>query len=219
MIIDRTVEKFERIDCLIANAGISMGDLFETVSQVDIFETLMRVNFMQNVWLCHYALKYLIAAKNSGPNCASGARINAVSSIAGAFGTPLRTGYSASKFALEGFYKSLRCELVPYGIKITITRPGPTESNILTRLLGPDGVVGHASFTQSVAPSELVSSRACAEAMLDATERGDLDCQPNRWLFATMRFVDYFFPDLTPIICRKMLLRALAANNAANNQN
>jgi len=84
---------FKKIDVLVNNAGISMRALFKDVS-VDVLKQLMDVNFWGTVYCTKYALPEITKTKGS---------IVGVSSIAGYKGLPGRTGYSASKFAMNGF--------------------------------------------------------------------------------------------------------------------
>ncbi len=99
-LIERTVERFGRIDILICNAGISMRAIFDDVD-LDVLRQLMDVNFWGAVYCTKYALPYLQASKGS---------IVGVSSVAGIHGLPGRTGYSASKYAMTGFMETIRIE-------------------------------------------------------------------------------------------------------------
>jgi len=47
-----------------------------------------------------------------------------IGSLSGLFGTPVRTLYCASKFAIDGFSKSLRSEVKQHGISVTCVYPG-----------------------------------------------------------------------------------------------
>jgi dehydrogenase/reductase SDR family member 7B len=62
-----------------------------------------------------------------------------VSSIAGYKGLPGRTGYSASKFAIQGFLETLRIENMNKGLHVLIACPGFTASNIRNTALLADG--------------------------------------------------------------------------------
>jgi short-subunit dehydrogenase len=99
-LINQAKTTFDRIDILINNAGISMRALFKDLDLL-VLRNLMDVNFWGAVYCTKYALPELI--KNRGS-------VVGVSSIAGYRGLPGRTGYSASKFALNGFLESLRVE-------------------------------------------------------------------------------------------------------------
>jgi NAD(P)-dependent dehydrogenase (short-subunit alcohol dehydrogenase family) len=59
----------------------------------------MKVNFYANVYITKFALPLLKRANGM---------IVAISSLSGKFGLPSRSAYCASKFALTGFFESLR---------------------------------------------------------------------------------------------------------------
>ena len=119
-LIEKTVATFHQIDILINNAGISMRALFAKVD-LDVIEKLMEVNFMGSVYCTKFALSSLIDSQGS---------IIAVSSIAGFKGLPARSGYSSSKFAVQGFMESLRIELLKKNVHVMIACPGFTSTNI-----------------------------------------------------------------------------------------
>jgi short-subunit dehydrogenase len=62
-----------------------------------------------------------------------------ISSIAGKVGSPLRSGYSATKFALHGFYEALRVEERRNGILVTLVCPGFIQTGISVSALKGDG--------------------------------------------------------------------------------
>jgi len=128
-LIAAAIEKFGRIDVLINNAGISMRALFDQVD-LDVIRRLMEVNFWGTVYCTKFALPYLLQTKGS---------VVGVSSIAGFKGLPGRTGYSASKFAMQGFLETLRIENLKKGLHVLITCPGFTASNIRNNALAADG--------------------------------------------------------------------------------
>jgi short-subunit dehydrogenase len=128
-LIDQAVQTFGRIDILVNNAGLSMRALFEDVD-LDVLKNLMDVNFWGTVYCSKYALSEILKTKGS---------IVGVSSIAGYRGLPGRTGYSASKFAMNGFMESLRTELYKTGVHVMVACPGFTTSNIRVAALSEDG--------------------------------------------------------------------------------
>ena len=128
-LIGQTVEKFGKIDVLINNAGISMRAIFEEV-ELDVIRRLMDINFWGTVYCTKYALPYLLKTKGS---------VVGVSSIAGFKGLPGRTGYSSSKFAMQGFLETLRIENLKKGLHVMIACPGFTSSNIRNTALAADG--------------------------------------------------------------------------------
>jgi short-subunit dehydrogenase len=120
------VTKFKRIDALINNAGISAQALFDEVKPEDLewYEKLMRVNHWGAVWCTHAALPHLKASRG---------HIVAVSSLAGLVGVPGRTAYSATKFAMTGFFEALRTELKGAGVSVTTAYPGVVATEIRYR--------------------------------------------------------------------------------------
>jgi dehydrogenase/reductase SDR family member 7B len=128
-LIDQTVEQFGRIDILVNNAGISMRAIFEQVD-LAVLRQLMDVNFWGTVCCTKFALPYLLKSRGS---------VIGVSSIAGFKGLPGRTGYSASKFAMQGFLETLRIENLKKGLHVMIACPGFTASNIRNTALAADG--------------------------------------------------------------------------------
>jgi len=121
--------RFGRIDILINNAGISMRALFKDLD-LTVIRQLMDVNFWGTVYCTKYALPHLLAAKGS---------VVAISSVAGFKGLPARTGYSASKFAIQGFLDTLRIEHLYDGLHVMVVAPGFTASNIRFTALTADG--------------------------------------------------------------------------------
>ena len=123
------VENYGGIDVLINNAGISMRALFADL-ELDVLKKLMDVNFWGTVYCTKHALPYLLKSKGS---------VVGVSSIAGLKGLPARTGYSASKFAMNGFMETLRIENLKTGLHVLMAFPGFTASNIRNTALSADG--------------------------------------------------------------------------------
>ena len=128
-LIDKTIEKYGKIDVLINNAGLSMRALFKDVD-LKVIRQLMDVNFYGTVYCTKFALPYLVNTKGS---------IVGVTSIAGFHGLPGRTGYSASKFAMHGFLETIRIENLKNGLHVMIAAPSFTASNVRKSALTADG--------------------------------------------------------------------------------
>lgn len=129
LFIDSAIQHFGSIDVLINNAGISMRALF-LKTELEVIRKLMAINFWGMVYCTKYALPFLLHSKGS---------VVGVSSIAGYKGLPGRTGYSASKFAMQGFLEALRIENLRTGLHVLIACPGFTASNIRNTALSGDG--------------------------------------------------------------------------------
>lgn len=153
--IDAVLKQWGRVDVLINNAGISMRALFED-ADLNVIRELMDINFWGTVYCTKRVLPSIIKHKGV---------IVGISSIAGYRGLPGRTGYSASKFAMQGFLESLRTELLHTGTHVMWVSPGFTASNIRNVARIADG------STQAETPldeSKLMTSEQCAAHVLAA---------------------------------------------------
>lgn len=156
--VEAAQAKWGRIDVLINNAGISMRALFED-ADLAVLKELMDINFWGSVYCTKYALPQLL--KNKGV-------VLGVSSIAGYRGLPGRTGYSASKFALQGFLESLRTELLSTGVHVMWVSPGFTASNIRNVARSSDG---SAQAETPLDESKLMTAEECAKRIMAGIEQ------------------------------------------------
>ena len=150
------ISKFNRIDFLINNGGISQRSEAFTTS-LDVDRKIMEVNYFGNIALTKAVLPYM-QKKKSG-------HIITISSIAGKFGFFLRSAYSASKHALHGFYESLRLEEEKNNINVTIVCPGKINTNISVNALSGDGS-SHAEMDDNQANG--MPADECAKQILKA---------------------------------------------------
>jgi short-subunit dehydrogenase len=155
---DQAVITFKRIDVLINNAGISMRALFADLD-LQVLRNLMDVNFWGAVYCTKYALPELLKSRGS---------VVGVSSIAGFKGLPGRTGYSSSKFALNGFLEALRVENLKTGLHVMIAAPGFTASNIRYTALVKDGST---QGDTSMEEGKMMTSGAVAKIIADGVEK------------------------------------------------
>ena len=178
-VVADTISAFGRLDVLINNAGLSMRAKFAEVD-VKVLEQLMQTNFFGAVYTTKAALPYLLQSRGT---------IVGISSIAGFRGLPGRTGYSASKFAMNGFLEALRTELLPQGVNVLTAAPGFTASNIRHTALLADGK------TQNDTPRDegkMMTSQEVAHHLRKAVEQrrrtlvltgqGKLTVFLNKWL-------------------------------------
>jgi short-subunit dehydrogenase len=110
------------IDCLLLNAGVSMCQRLEDMADTSIIRQLMETNFFGYVECTHAAIPYL--KRSTAP------KIVVISSGSGFLPFSHRTGYCASKFALHGFFDSLRIELRPYKAQVTLICPSLVQTDI-----------------------------------------------------------------------------------------
>jgi short-subunit dehydrogenase len=157
-LINETLNRFGRIDILVNNAGVSMRALF-TELDLNVLRTLMDINFWGTVYCTKYAMSSLLKSKGT---------VVGISSIAGIKGLPGRTGYSASKFAMQGFLEALRIENLKKGLHVLICCPGFTASNIRNTALAKDG------SAQGESPRDeekMMQPEEVAEALIRAIEK------------------------------------------------
>ena len=191
--MDAVIKEFGTIDILINNAGVSMRALVQDVD----FETIKRVmdiNFWGTVYCTKFALDHII--KNKGT-------IVGVSSIAGYRGLPGRSGYSASKYAVNGWLEALRTELLESGTNVMWVCPGFTSSNIRNAALNSKGE------SQGESPMDegaMMSSEECAVHIANAIQKR------KRTLVLTFTgkravFMNKFFPALADKLVRKFFFK------------
>jgi short-subunit dehydrogenase len=160
-LIDRAVQAFGRIDALINNAGVSAQALFSDVKAQDLhwYESLMKVNLWGAVWCTHAALPHLKASRGS---------IVAVSSLAGLVGVPGRTAYSATKFAMTGFFEALRVELKSAGVSVTTAYPGVVATRIRYNGYNAKGEPAGASGLKE---DDAMSVEECARLVIEGMDK------------------------------------------------
>jgi NAD(P)-dependent dehydrogenase (short-subunit alcohol dehydrogenase family) len=117
-------EKEGRIDLLVNNAGYALLGAAEDLSSEDI-----QAQFNTNLFGVYRTIKEVIPIMRKQ---AGGGTIVNIGSVNGFVASPCASAYVATKFALEGLTQSLRYELAPFGIKVTIIDAGAIKTNIIT---------------------------------------------------------------------------------------
>ncbi len=123
-------EAYGPVDILINNAGISLRSTVRDM-RFDVVKRIMDVNFLGTVALTRKVLDTMFERKSG--------HIVVISSIMGKYGTPLRSAYCASKFALFGFFESFSAEAWRDNIDVTIVSPGWIRTEITQNALEGDG--------------------------------------------------------------------------------
>ena len=191
--ISTTLDTFGKIDILINNAGISMRAQLKD-ADIKVFEKLMGVNYFGTLYCTKLALDSIMQNKGD---------IVGISSIAGFRGLPGRSGYSGSKFAVNGFLEAIRTELLEDNVNVLCVCPGFTQSNIRTAAL--DGTA--ASHGESpLDEKSLMTSEECAEHIMKAISKR------KRLLVLTFTgkqtvFMNKIFPSWTDRLTRKFFYK------------
>ncbi|MDD2793013.1 MAG: SDR family oxidoreductase [Sediminibacterium sp.] len=191
--INTVIKQFGTIDILINNAGVSMRSVVTEV-ELDTIRKVMDINFWGTVYCTKLALPHILRNKGT---------VVGVSSIAGYRGLPGRSGYSASKFAVNGWLESLRTELLESGANVMWVCPGFTTSNIRNVALNKDG---QAHGESPMDEGKMMSSAACAGHIVNAIRKR------KRTLVLTFTgkrtvFMNKFFPRLTDKMVRKFFFK------------
>jgi len=118
--IELVRERAGRLDVLVNNAGSRFLGAVEE-STVDDAKAVFETNFFGTHRVTRAALPLLRQAGR--------AKIITVTSLAGVNAVPFGAIYSASKWALEGYFESLRQEVKPFGIDVAIVEPGAVRSD------------------------------------------------------------------------------------------
>ncbi|GJL53397.1 MAG: short chain dehydrogenase [Nitrospirales bacterium] len=189
-LVQRTMETFGGLGVLVNNAGMAMRATLEEVSNLSLFEHLMKVNYLSSVYCTKYALPYLKQSQG---------RVVAVASVAGLTGVPTRTGYCASKYAMMGFFESLRMELDEAGVSITIIAPDFVVSKVHERSFDAHGQqVGEPPANQHT----YLTAEACAAMIIQAMEKRQR-LLVTSWRGYLGRFVRLIIPNVIDGIAKK----------------
>jgi short-subunit dehydrogenase len=191
--IETTIKTFGGIDVLINNAGISMRALLKDAT-TEVIRKVMDINFYGTVYCTKYALNSII--ENRGT-------IVGVSSIAGYRGLPGRSGYSASKFAVQGLLEAIRTELMADGVNVMWVCPGFTTSNIRSAALNKNAQ-SHGDTPMD--EDKMMTAEECARHILKAIRKR------KRTLVLTFTgkrtvFMQKFFPALADKLVRKFFFK------------
>jgi len=159
--VEKTIAAFGRLDLLINNAGLAVTALFDDYHDLELFRYNVEVNFYGAVNCTYHALPYLKQSKG---------RIVTVSSLGGKSPLPGNTSYCSSKFALHGFFDSLRMELKHCGVSVTMICPWWVMTEFHEAMLNKDGVPrgvrGRAIYTKRT-----MTADRCAEITLHAAAK------------------------------------------------
>ncbi len=115
-------QHFGDIDVVVNNAGYCLGGSVEEISDEEFRQT-MDVNFFATINVIRHIMPYFRAQRR-------GHIIN-IASIAGYFGIPLASSYSASKYAVVGLTEALAKEVAPFGVQVTLVAPGEFRTNFM----------------------------------------------------------------------------------------
>ena len=178
-LVSETAARYGRLDVLINNAGLGHKSRIAEMPAADI-RTIFDTNVM--------GLLYTIQAAAPQMKRQGGGQIINVSSIISQRPIPYGGIYTASKTAVNAISRSLRMELRPYHIKVTLVYPGRTQTEFGAALLGQKGA--NPSAFGRTSPDKV------AQAIVKAIRYGrpEVYVPPSDWLFP---HINRLFPRTT----------------------
>lgn len=179
--VHEVIERHGRIDVLVNNAGISLGGFVEEVP-IEDWKRAMETNFFGLVALTQEVLPHMRTAK-------SGKIIN-IGSVSGRLGFPGYGPYAASKFAVGGFSESLRLEMLPYDVYVSLVEPGAYKTSIWSK--GFDYIAANErkdSPYQKPLAAILAYSKKTAENASDPTEVAETVVRIAQARYPRLRYV------------------------------
>jgi dehydrogenase/reductase SDR family member 7B len=189
--VSEVIAIYPKIDILVNNGGISQRATVLDAS-VEVDRLVMETNFFGAITLTKMLLPEMVKHKSG--------HIVVLSSIVGKFGFPLRSAYSASKHALQGFFDSLRAEMVKDNICVTIISPGRIATNISLNAVDKDG---HQYGVMDPGQAKGMPADVCAKKIVRAVARHKKDILIGRTeLFLV--YIKRFLPALYYKIASKV---------------
>ncbi len=190
-LVEEATRKFGGIDVLINNAGITHRSAFRNTN-MDVYHRVMNVNYFGSVYCTKAAIENLIQRQGM---------IIVISSIAGFSPLLGRSGYSAAKHALHGFFDSLRTELRGTGVDVLIVCPGFTATNIRKNALGENGKPTdrpQSRIGKSLLPEDV------ADKIYKSAEKGQ-----SFLVLSKVGKLSYFLTKFYPSLFAKIMARSL----------
>lgn len=185
--------EIKHLDILVNNAGYMVTGLAEETS-IDLGRQQFETNFWGTVKITNAILPYFRAQKSG--------KIITVSSIVGLIGPPNLSFYTASKHAVEGYFKSLRFELNQFNIKVSMVEPMWFKTNI-----GHNAVI---SDNRTIADYDVYRKKADA-----ATKKGIDEAEsPDAVIKTITKLVDCTEPKFSNPVGKMSCMVLFLQNNA-----
>jgi short-subunit dehydrogenase len=182
-LVEEVISKTGNIDYLVNVGGISQrARIDETPVWLD--RKIFEINYFGTIAFTKAVLPYMIRNRSG--------HILATSSIAGRFGFPLRSAYSASKQALHGFFETLYLENKKYNIRSSVIIPGRVSTNISLHALNGEGKENDRmdeGQANGIAPGK------AAEMIMRGIIRNKREILVGKWEL-TILYIRKYFPAL-----------------------
>eukprot|EP01039_Chlorochromonas_danica_P008449 gene8449-9315_t len=178
---DQVLSKFGKLDVLVLNAGRSQRNL-AVETPFEVTRDILELNFFSLVHLNKVVLPKLIEQKKG--------QIVVMSSVSGLLGTTVASSYSASKYALHGYFNALRSEVSLHNVAVSLVCPGPVETEISSH-----------SFVNPGYPRQKEGKKMSAERCASLVVRGLYRGQDEMWIsdqpVLSIAYLSVYAPGLT----------------------
>jgi short-subunit dehydrogenase len=155
----------DTLDVLVNNAGLFLpGNILDEADGT--LEQTMNLNLYSAYWITKMVLPKMVAQQSG--------HIFNMASIAGLQAYPNGGAYSISKFALLGFSKNLRRELMPHGIKVTAVIPGAVYTDSWAPFVAPERIMEAEDIAKMIYAASCLSPQAVVEDIILRPQLGDL---------------------------------------------
>jgi len=129
--VERTVSELGRLDIVVNNAGVMLlGPALDT--PLAEWDRMVALNVQGSLYITHAALPHLVRAAEDSPRKV--ADLVNISSTAGRVARPGGSVYSLTKFGIAAFAESLRQELIPQRVRVSVVEPGTTDTELVSHL-------------------------------------------------------------------------------------
>ena len=185
-LVARANDELGPVDLLVNNAGVEHYDYFEE-ADLDRIESILKTNLVAAEWLTRLVLPEMVRRRKG--------HIANIASVAGKTAAPYNTVYSSSKHGLVGFSWSLREEMKPYGIGVSVINPG---------YVGESGMFY--DWSQGEAPPGLiktVSPQKVADKTIEAIEKDKPEVNVTTGLANIVDVLHAISPRFTTYVARR----------------
>jgi 3-dehydrosphinganine reductase len=170
-------------DILINSAGVAHPGYFQEIP-IEVFERSMAINYFGSL----YSIKAVLPSMEKHKK----GNIILISSGAGLIGIYGYTSYSPSKFAIRGLAESLRGELKPLGIQLSIVYPPDTD----TPQLEAENLIKPPETKMITQTAEVMSVEAVARSIINGIDRNKFAIAPGLEMTLLKRLHSILSPGL-----------------------
>ncbi len=193
--VKKVLDRFEKVDILVNNGGVSQRSLAKD-TPVTVDKQIMEVNFFGTIALTKAILPSMLANKSG--------MIVTISSSVGKFGSPWRSGYSASKHALHGFFDSLRTECYGDGLEVLLVCPGFIQTNVSMNALTAAGTKLN---QMDAGTANGLTSPEAARQIIAAIKAGKEEVNVGGFKEKLGIWMKRHFPSVFSVMIRRMAVR------------